>query len=184
MQARISGAIITLALLLATVGLATAQALKPGDQLTLSQKTTLMSSLRGQGASSSADKHPELKPGVAVKVLGSSYGLGKPWYEVETSEGRGWISAVVLERQAPPREWLEKLGKPVVLKKGQRLSLSVDSLDNNILTVQGDISTTVLEVASLQVGANKRVTRVRVEAPLSEGDRKVKGWVQAQELGQ
>lgn len=182
MRFKIAGALAAL-LLLGFASLATAADLKAGDQITLSHKTTMMASLRSHESAGNGDRDQELKPGTVVKVLRSDYGLGKPWYEVETEHGRGWLGAVVLERQAPPREWLEMVGKPVVLKKGQRLSYTVDAPDNYIYTAAQDVKTTVLGVSNLVLSAYKKVTRAQVDVPLANSANRLKGWVNAEDLG-
>lgn len=158
--------------------------LKPGDQFTLANKATLEVAMKTSGGSTSREKAAELRPGTPIKVLKSDYGMGQTWYEVETSVGNGWIKAMTLNRLAPPRSWLERLGKPVVLKMGQRLTTAVDSLTDYIVTIPADTKADVLEVANFAESTTKGVIRVRVEVSITQGQTKIKAWANVNDLAQ
>lgn len=175
-------AIIALVLALLPGSALAADRLRNGDRMTLTSQTALELALHTNGGPASRDKAVQLQPGATVKVVGATHGLGKPWYEVETSSGHGFISAVTLERQAPPRTWLDKVGKPVVLVKGKRLTNIVNSLESHVFTAPADIQTEVLEVASYAPPNGKPVTRVRVEVSIAQG--KIKGWANVSDVRQ
>lgn len=180
-----TGLSAVMALLLILVAAAAAPAeepLKRGDQVAISHKMELEASLHAGGGSAARGRGVMLNPGTVVKVLGNTHSLGKPWYEVESAEGRGFVDGVTLDRMAPSRVWLDKIGKKVALKPGQRFTTAINAMEFYVYTAPSRIETELLEVGNYARPNSKPVTRIRVEVSINQGQSKIKVWGNAYDL--